>query len=63
MSLARALKLIEAATGHIEGAGTLPLGRRLYMDEITEAKRALARALGELDLTEELGREQAGPGR
>ena len=59
MSLARALQLIEAATGHIEAAGTLSHGGRLHVDEIAEAKRALARALGELDLTEEQEREKA----
>ena len=62
MSLVRALQLIQAATSHVEAAGTLPLGGRLHADEVAEAKRALTRALGELDLTEELGREQAGSG-
>ncbi len=53
MSLAKALQLIQAATGHVEAAETLPLGGRLHVDEIAEAKRALKRALGELDLIEE----------
>ena len=60
MSLAKALKLIEAAASHIEAAQALPVGGHLHADEIAEAKRALTRAWGELDVTEELGREQAG---
>ena len=61
MSLAKALKLIEAAASHIEAAeAALPLDGRLRVDEIAEAKRALKRAWGELDATEELGREHAG---
>ena len=62
MSLIRALKLIEGAMGHIEAAGTLRSGGRFFVDEVAEAKRALARALGELDLTEEQERQQAGSG-
>ena len=60
MSLAKALKLIEVAAGHIQAAETLPVGGRLQADEIAEAKCVLKRAWGELDVTEELGRKQAG---
>lgn len=60
MSLAKALKLIEAAASHIGAAEAFPLDGRLRVDEIAEAKRALKRAWGELDATEELGWEHAG---
>lgn len=62
MSLIKALRLIEGATGHIEAAGELRSGGRFFVDEVGEAKRALSRALGELDRTEEQERQQVGSG-
>ena len=60
MNLVKALQLIEAAASHIEAARTLSHGGRFHKDEIAEAKRALTRAWSELDVIEELEREQAG---